>query len=238
MSTYRQIHHKLLFRIDFQPTLKYIDQMYKAASMLEGEYENWKTAQSSSFAMLFDRDSQRQLTIDGQSISFVTSNEAILKDPYSEISKILVLFLSQGDIPKIRRIGIRSMSLHTVNRSYDEFVDKFFSVFYGAQTELKAITSDKLDDVLLVLQGIKDGFQTRNQVGPLKASEIERTYGIDEYETSDDFKLNDKVAVMFDTDIISATISDFDEALLSIKDMLSLCETIHEDMMKLVEAKI
>ncbi len=237
MSSYTKVDNKLLFRIDFRPSLKYYDHMFEIASVLESEYEHWKATHNPAMGVLFDSESKRQVNISSQSISFTTKNEAILRDPYEEISKLVVLFLSENNVAEIRRIGIRRMGIQTVNRTYKEFIDRFFERFYGSQKQLKDITADKLDDVVLVLQGIKEGFNNRNQFGPLKQEEVERLYGVEEFETAP-VNLNKKTAVMVDTDLFSVVGTDLDEALAAIKEALRVSEKMHDDSWKLIQDNV
>jgi len=238
MSTYSSVASKLLVRIDFKPTLKYFDQMYKIASTLEEEFEHWKAGRNPSMGVLYDTSSMRQLNISGQSISFVTKNPELLHDPYDEIARLFILFLSESEIAEVGRVGIRRLGIRNVNRTYEEFTDKFFDIFYGAKPELRAIVADKLDDVVLVVQGIKEGYHNRNQFGPLKEDEIDKYYGVQEYEILKDIDLDKKTGVFVDTDVYSLTETNLDDALSSIKEALVLCDSMHEDSWNLIQEKI
>lgn len=238
MSSYTSVDSKLLIRVDFKPTLKYFNQMFEIAASLEGEYEHWKAARNPSMGILFDPDSKRQINISGQSLSFTTKNTAVISDPFEEFSKLLVLFLSEGDVSEILRIGVRRLGIKSVNKTYAEFSDKFYETFYGSQGELKEVMADKIDDVVLILQGIKEGFQNRNQLGPLKQEQVEQLYGIEEFEGPDAIDLNKKTSIMVDTDIFSVIETDLDEGLATLKEAISVCENMHKGSWALIEDKI
>lgn len=238
MSTYNRIDSKLIFRIDFKPTLKYFDQIFRAASLLEGEFEHWKASHNPAVGVLFDAKSQRTINISGQSLSFTTKNIELIQDPFSEISRFIVLLLSESDIVEIGRIGVRRLSLDSTGKSYDDYVEKFFKEFYGSQKQLRDIAADKLDDVVLVLQGIKESFHNRNQAGPIKESQIDQLYGYEEYETVGDIELGGKTGVLIDTDVYSLKKVDLDDALKDIEAIIKVSYDIHRDMKRCVEDKI
>jgi len=212
--------------------------MFLVASSLEGEYEHWKASNNPSEGLLFDQKSKRSVGISGQFMTFSTKDDALFKEPFEQLSELIMLFLGQGDISEIARVSLRRSGLHTVNKTYDEFNDKFFETFYGSQKELKDILADKIDDVALTLNGIKDGFHNRNRYGPVKQDEIERWYGLEEYESSSDLTLNGKTGVLVDTEIYSLEEADIDDTLRNIKEIVTVSAQMYNDSWELIKSHV
>jgi hypothetical protein len=237
--TYQDLDSKLIFRIDFRPTLKYFDEMFKIASSLEGEFEHWKATTVPTSGTLFDAKNKKSLSITGQSISFSTKNLETLADPAAEISKYLLLFLESTDVKQIGRVGFRRLGIKSVSGSYDNFVQEFYRNFYGNQEDIEKTVIDKVEDVVVILQGIKEGRSLRTQFGPILPEQVSTNiYGIEEFESQDDIDLKDKTAVAVDTDLYVNHEMDLNEAIQASKDLAKISDEVHSGTWRLIKDKI
>jgi len=232
---YKQLDEKVIVRIDFRPTLKYFDEMFKIASTLEDEFENWRATHKPSMGVLFDKDQKKQLNIQGNSIAFTTKNSELINGIYDEFVRLIALFMSDTGIETVHRIGIRRMALRTKKEEYTDFSEKFFEKFYGSQTELLKISADTVEDVVLILEGVKDGFSTRSNFGPLKQGQLDDIYKMEEFDV-EPINIESNVTVLVDTDYFLVEESNFEEAVARLKDAIKLCSSSHNETWKLIEA--
>lgn len=227
---------KYICQIRFRPTLLFFEKIFQISTSLEDEYEHWKASHDPSEVILFDSLKKCLINITPKSLTLVTENDEIGKNVLEEITRLINLFFEETNISVINRVGIRKISIHESTYDYQTFVDSFFEAFYSSRQEMKSISADSVDDVVYVLEGIKNGYKTRVKLGPFKPEQLNMHYENEEF--SDQIILNKDTNILTDVDVYTNVESDVDGAIDNLTAMIELCFNIHKESYSLLKDKV
>ena len=171
---YDELDAKLTIHVDFRPTLQYMDKILSlAASSFEKSYSNWVVRNNNADCTLFDMKRKQSLAIlknpQSGSITLVTKNKDTINNAMSEFMKIALALLKETDVKIVNRCSVRRQGLKATEKKYDDFVNDFYNLFYGSSKGcLNNFSADKVLDTVLILNGIKDGYENTVTLGALK----------------------------------------------------------------------
>lgn len=230
-----RVADKLIFQVVFRPTLNYFDAMFQIAASLEGEYEHWKAKHNPSAVLLYDGGKKRTLTVTSKSLSIVTENRTTIDAPEEEIARLFTLFFPDTGVTEFLRVGVRRICIYETDAKYEAYAKKFYDAFYGQKDSMQSIMADSVDDVVYVLNGIKDGLNDRIQMGPIKPGEATNYFQKEEF--AKELNLRKETNLFTDVDVFSKVPSDLDEAMNVVERLTTLNKTITSKVVELAKEK-
>ena len=232
--SFNPIAKKLVVEILFRPNLQYFDEMFKIASSIEDDYEEWRAKHNPSEGLLVDSTNKKSLKITSQSLTLITENDSIFSKLEEEVQQLFLLFLEPTKISKIRRIGVRQMGVYETSDKYAEIVSKFYDSFYANTDKIDSIAGDSVEDVAFILDGVKDGYKNHIRLGPLRPEQASM-YFTSEYG---ELNLKKETNLYIDVDAYLDDEIDYETAKKNLKAIVANNKSIYDGFFSLAKEKL
>ena len=162
---------RVIGQLRFRPTLATYQAAPIIARKLESRFEHWNIKKYYNVTLYSDSE-KKLLEVNYDSITYSNESEYNAKELLSYITELYKIYIESYEIVEIRRIGFRHTQILTSSLNFDDIVDLVYRKFYSPRQEIKKISADRQKDVVFVLEGVKNGFANRVQIGPLKKMKL------------------------------------------------------------------
>lgn len=232
----KHLNSKVIFQIKFRPTLKHMGNMFNVASFLENSFEHWEV-DGAHRCLLFDRNKQKSVSVSPDSITLVTTAIDLVHDPVKEMVELVTLMAEDGQIATVSGIGFRRLSVKSFKSDYSKYVNAYYDQFYGSRDALKSVLADSIEDVITILESIKDGYQLRTRFGPLKEqNELAQQFGVEKFDTPDKYPVlpPKEMGVLVDSHVFTSLEIKLSEAIAQFAPIVNLCNNTHKGVWELL----
>lgn len=164
----------LIAQVKFRPNAQTFGGVSKVAGMFEDKFEEWSAPKTEQINLYSPKKSEA-LELGYNAVSYITEKSdntaKALKytiEAYKEFEKL--------NIKEVRWVGYRTTNIFKSDINFQDLSDLIYKKFYSQEAVLKKISTDKIRDVVFILDSIKDGYKNHIQIGPVKGTELARWY--------------------------------------------------------------
>jgi hypothetical protein len=235
VSDFKELANKLVIEVKFRPNLLYFSEMFKIASSIEEDYEDWQAKHNPSEGLLIDNTLKKSLKITSNSLTLILENNELFSKLKEEAHQIFLLFLEPTKIKKITRIGVRRMGVYESSVKYQSLVNNFYDSFYANAKAIKDIAADSVEDVAFILDGVKDGYRNHVRLGPLKPEQAPIYY---QTNFNEQLELKKETNLYLDVDTYTDVENDYDTAEKSVDGVIDNNKAVFTEFLKLAKEKL
>jgi hypothetical protein len=226
---------KLIVEVRFRPNLAYFDEMFKIASSIEDEYEDWQASHNPSEGILTDATKKKVLKITSSTLTLILEDSAGFSSMPEEVHRMFLLFLEPTRISEIKRIGVRRSGIYETDSKYQVLTDGFFDAFYGNKDAIKSVAADEVGDISVILDGVKDGYKNHVRMGPLKPDQTPIYYRSD---FSDKVEIKKETNLFLDVDVYSDVKTTYEDAGKTVNPVIETNAAIYDGLLDLVKKEL
>jgi hypothetical protein len=159
----------------FKPTLSFTDNLMETSKPLEAIFDGWSMGRAPDSIMFLDNEREIRVSVSGGQLELVVEN--VSEKEFVELfAQLFSIYFEDSDITKFSYIGVQNRYLYETDTPYKDFTEHFYETYYGNKEAVSAIFADTVTDVTIAADGIKDGFSTRIQFGPVKQEQLQNLY--------------------------------------------------------------
>jgi len=164
--------------VDYKPSLRFYDAMYKAANEVKGQLDYWSTDRLQ--VTCADRDDNEMLHLNHQRTRFegaVWGDTAHTQVPRRALRLARFVDKALCALPSepITRIGYKMAVYADLRLSAQELIERLRPYCLPRNDRVDAVISSELVDVDLLCEFVKDRCNLRLQVGPMTRKQAMRT---------------------------------------------------------------
>jgi hypothetical protein len=227
---------KYISQIRFVPTLLLYSNLFNIASTLESsdEFENWLAKRNPDMAVLIAQKRRTGLRVESNSLTLTAENKNAGVNISSDMGRYATLFLEENKIERFSHVGLRRIGIYDTPISYEKYVNNFANTFFSNENPAIQLAADSIQDTIFVIEGIKDGYNTRLKIAPLKPDQLKDFFPFEEF-TPEDLKLKQETSILIDLDVYSSVENNFDSTLDNLKAIESMHEALFAGLVDLVK---
>lgn len=197
----------ILSQVKFRPNILSFNDVAKVANKYEPKFEEW-TAPKNEQIDLYSLSKKEALQLHYNAITYISENFDTEEKGVKYVTSAYKEYYELFEIKEVRWVGLRSICLFSTSFNLQDLTDLIFSKFYTSNQKIKDISSDKIRDVVYVLDGIKEGIKNHVQIGPVLGKDISKFFTTRFGPINEEFN-NDKAYIFFDCDtFIDTSIND------------------------------
>lgn len=225
------IASRIILHLAYKPTLGFLESIISASKPLEGVFEHWIVNRAPDSITFFDEGKKVRLSVSGGQFEFVYENPSSIEKVVELFAQFFAVYFNESDIAKFHFVGSQSRAIYDVEAKYTEYASAFYEKYYGAHDELRKIFADEITDVTQIAEGIKEGFNTHLNFGPLKPEQMNQFYPQEQYNKGDKNK-GDKLGGETGLFIRSDVFTPLDSAVDETMDKMEKAIELNWDMQK------
>lgn len=234
-NKYELRQSRISTEVRFRPNLTYFDDVFKKASQLEEEFEDWQTSHSPLQAILYSVELKELLNLGSDRIIYITEDNDDFEVVKDKLDRYYKIFLTDSNIETVRRIGARQIFLIETSCKFDFLSNRLYENFNSNKDELRDIAIDSVNDFAYVIDGVKDGFKNHLRFGPVKAAE-----GVKRFNSAfkNKIKLTSEGNIFIDIDIYTEAQKDLDDLSEDMNEILKQLDEITKKISKLIKGSL
>lgn len=215
-----KIASRIILHLAYKPTLGFFESIVSASKPLESVFEHWIVNRAPDSITLFDEEKGARLSVSGGQFEFVYENPSNVEDLTGLFAQFFAVYFDGSDISKFHFVGSQSRAIYDVDAKYTEYASAFYEKYYSAHDELKEIFADEITDVIQIAEGIKEGFNTHVNFGPLKPEQMDQFYPKEQYNKGD--KLGGETGLFIRSDVFTPVDTAVGEAMEKMEKAIKL----------------
>lgn len=233
-----EVISKYTAQLRYIPTLLLFSNLFNIASTLEGgdEFEKWSAKRGPDAALLYSTEKRTGIVVENNSIALNTEDANLGKDMFHPMVKYSTLFLEENKVEKFNHAGIRRIGIFDLSISYDKYVERFHQAFFNHESQLEKAIADTVKDTLYLVEGVKDGYEIRLKMAPLKQEQLKAHFPFDEF-TPKDLELKKETSVLVDFDVYTSVENDFEGSLDNLENIQSIHSSTYENIVEILKKK-
>lgn len=162
--------------VRFRPNLVYFEDVFRKASLLESNFDDWQIKHDPLDVVLFSDTNKKLLNISGDRIVAIDENSTDYSESSIDYKVNYQLFLTDSNIDTIRRVGVREIHILETSLSFKDLTTKLYESFTTNTDRLSEIAFDSINDYAFVIDGVKNGFNNHVRFGPVNPIEARQRF--------------------------------------------------------------
>lgn len=219
---------RIVIHLVYRPTLKFLEEIVPKSQLIESDFKDWIYEGSNQSIVFFDDVQKKRLTVNTNQFEFVVENPDSVSSVKDEFARYFAAYFADSDIEEFRGYGSFMLSLDNADIQYEDYSTQYFGKFYNVDEEFEDLFSDQVSDVIFIIEGVKDGFNTYVKFAPLQKerNQINSEYPKENYMSQVEFSRG--IPVLANARVSSTVVTTKDEVSAKVDKTLDLVFDLHK----------